>query len=83
MAKKKKTIAPDITSEINDVVKYFMPCEWVVQFDEDEPIVFTEADESSSFKEVVITITNTSDSHIMFTDVKTGKKFRIYSRQKS
>lgn len=87
MAKKKKTqittdMESEVTSTMTNVTQYFIPCEWVVQFDEDDPIVFTEADESSPLKEVVITISNHSDSHIMFTDSKTGKKFRIYSRQK-
>lgn len=83
MAKKKKPqVVPDITSEMTSVIQYFTPCEWVIQFDNDEPVVFTESDENRPLKEVVITISNHSESHIMFTDNKTGKKFRIYSRQK-
>ena len=80
--KKKQQPVPDITSETTSVIQHFMPCEWVIQFDNDEPVVFTETDEDRPLKEVVITISNHSESHIMFTDSKTGKKFRIYSRQK-
>jgi hypothetical protein len=80
--KKKQQVVPDVTSEMTTVIQHFMPCEWVIQFDNDEPVVFTEADETNPLKEVVITISNHSESRIMFTDNKTGKKFRIYSRQK-
>lgn len=80
--KKKQQPVPDITSEMTSVIQHFMPCEWVIQFDNDEPVVFTESDKDRPLKEVVITISNHSESHIMFTDSKTGKKFRIYSRQK-
>lgn len=83
MAKKKKTqVVPDITSEMTNVIQVFDPCEWVVQFDNDEPVVFTESDEKSTNKEVIITLSNNSTSFIKFTDPNTGKFFKLYARQK-
>lgn len=83
MAKKKKSEQlPDITSEMTNVIQVFNPCEWVVQFDNDEPVVFTEADENSTNKEVIITLGNNSSSFIKFTDPNTGKFFKLYARQK-
>ena len=83
MAKKKKTESlSDIKSEMTNVIQEFNPCEWVVQFDNDEPVVFTESDKNSTNKEVIITLGNNSNSFIKFTDPNTGKFFRLYARQK-
>jgi hypothetical protein len=60
----------------------YLPCEWVVQFDDDEPQLFATADESSLIPEVVIKLQNTSESHITFTDSKNGKRFKMYARPK-
>lgn len=60
----------------------FLPCEWVIQFDNDIPQVIAVADEDSANPEISITIKNTSESHIMFTDADTGKTFKIYARPK-
>jgi hypothetical protein len=54
----------------------------VVQFDNDEPVVFTEADENSTNKEVIITLGNNSNSYIKFTDPNTGKFFKLFAREK-
>jgi hypothetical protein len=83
MAKSKKTTI----SKKNDVVTInepiiYLPCEWVIQFDDDEPQIFATADETSTIPEVVIKLQNTSESHITFTDTSKNKKFRIYARPK-
>ena len=65
----------------NTIIKY-MPCEWVVQFDNDEPQVFATADETVERPEVVITIPNTNQSIMTFTDSTTGKTFKFYARPK-
>jgi hypothetical protein len=75
MAKSKKT-------KVEKKIESYLPCEWVVQFDNDAPIKFKESDENSSSHQVVITIENTSESHITFIDSSTGKKFSIYARPK-
>jgi hypothetical protein len=59
-----------------------MPCEWVIQFDNDEPQVFATADESVETPELVIKIQNTSESHITFVDNANNKSFKIYAREK-
>ena len=59
-----------------------MPCEWVIQFDNDEPQVFVTADETAERPEVVITIPNTNQSIMTFTDSTTGKTFKFYARPK-
>ena len=79
MPRKKKSTTK---VEIENIIQYFNPCEWVVQFDNDEPVVFTEQNEKSTNKEVVITLGNNSNSFIKFTDPNTGKFFKLYARQK-
>jgi hypothetical protein len=64
------------------MAEVFLPCEWVIQFDNDVPQVLAIAEEDSETPEINITIKNTSESHIMFTDPETGKVFRIYARPK-
>ena len=67
-----------------NIIQTFFPCEWVVQFDDDEPQIFaTATDESQGVvPEVVIKLQNTSESHITFTDAKNNKRFRMYARPK-
>jgi hypothetical protein len=79
MPRKKKT---STKVELENTIQYFSPCEWVVQFDNDEPVVFTEADENSTNKEVIITLGNDSNSYIKFTDPNTGKFFKLFAREK-
>jgi hypothetical protein len=66
-------------------IEIYNPCEWVVQFDEDEPQVFASTNEEDTEEqpEINITLQNTSESHLIFEDTKTGKTFRIYARPKS
>lgn len=60
----------------------FMPCEWVIQFDNDEPQVFAVADETVEVPELAIKLQNTSESHITFVDSASNKSFKIYAREK-
>ena len=73
---KKKEVAP------TDKPMVYLPCEWVIQFDNDEPQIFATADESTSVREIIIKLQNTSESHITFTDSKNGKSFKMYARPK-
>jgi len=82
MAKSKKTaITKKTNSDVNTPIVY-MPCEWVIQFDDDEPQIFATADETSSVPEIMIKLQNTSESHITFTDTSKNKRFRMYARPK-
>jgi hypothetical protein len=74
-AKTKKVVKPE------GPVK-FMPCEWVIQFDNDEPQVFAIADENVAVPELAIKLQNTSESHITFVDSTNNKSFKIYAREK-
>lgn len=60
----------------------FIPCEWVIQFDNDEPQVFATAEENNPTPELTIKIQNTSESHITFVDSTNNKSFKIYAREK-
>lgn len=60
----------------------FIPCEWVIQFDNDEPQVFAVADENVETPELAIKLQNTSESHITFVDSANNKSFKIYAREK-
>ena len=74
--KKEAIVLPELKNEI------YMPCEWVIQFDNDEPQIFATADENSGDPEVMIKLRNTSESHLTFTDTAKNKKFSIYARPK-
>ena len=60
-------------------------CEWVFQFDEDEPQIFAWTSEDSPEEEptVTFTISNTKDAYISFTNRNSGKKFRLFARELS
>ena len=64
-------------------MEHYVPCEWVIQFDNDEPQIFTQSDVSSDKHEVQITLKNTNHSYINFTDSKSGKSFKMYARPRS
>ena len=76
MAKKKNVVE---TNE--NKVEEFLPCEWMVQFDDDAPQRLAYADENSETKEVIITLKNNSESYINFTDYRTNKSFKIFARK--
>ena len=60
-------------------------CEWVFQFDEDEPQIFawTSEDMTDEDPTVTFTISNTKDAYISFTNKETGKKFKLFARELS
>lgn len=82
-SRKKKVEEPKVEFDINvpDMI-HFMPCEWMIQFDDDEPQLFPQSDDSSQNHEVVIKLQNTNHAYINFTDSKTGKSFKMFARQK-
>ena len=90
MARGRKKIKEEILQSVIDKltiddtpkIETYMPCEWVIQFDNDEPQVFATADETVERPEVVITIPNTNQSIMTFTDSTTGKTFKFYARPK-
>lgn len=58
-------------------------CEWVFQFDDDEPQVFAWTDDELHKDEdpkVVFTISNIENSYITFQNSTSGKKFKIFAR---
>jgi hypothetical protein len=60
-------------------------CEWVFQFDDDEPQIFAWTSEDSPDEEptVTLTINNTKDAYISFTNRNSGKKFKLFPRELS
>jgi hypothetical protein len=58
-------------------------CEWVFQFDNDEPQIFAWTSEDMTNEEptVTFTISNTKDAYISFTNKETLKKFKLYARE--
>ena len=52
------------------------------QFDNDEPQLFTTADETVESPEVIIRIQNTNEGYIKFTDPTSGKTFKLFARPK-
>lgn len=77
-----ESVINKITANDGPTIETFMPCEWVIQFDNDEPQIFTTADESVENPEVVIKIQNTNQGYIKFTDTTTGKTFKLFARPK-
>ena len=77
----KRTKKKEETNE-QDVVEVYSPCEWVIQFDNDEPQIFAVSDETVETPEVIIKLQNTNRAHITFADSNTGKSFRMYARAK-
>ena len=60
-------------------------CEWVFQFDEDEPQIFawTGDEQPQEDPTVTFTISNTKGAYISFTSKETGKTFRMFARELS
>ena len=90
MARGRKKIKEEILQSVIDKltiddtpkIEVYMPCDWVIQFDSDEPQLFTTADETVENPEVVIKIQNTNQGFIKFTDTVTGKTFKLFARPK-
>ena len=78
--RKKKNI--DVEMNVPEM-EYYVPCEWVIQFDNDEPQLFAQSDINTEKHEVQMILQNTNHSYINFTDNKTGKSFKIFARPKS
>ena len=60
-------------------------CEWVFQFDGDEPQIFAWKGEDMTNEEptVTFTISNTKDAYISFTSKQNGKRFKLFARELS
>jgi hypothetical protein len=60
-------------------------CEWVFQFDGDEPQIFAWTGEDMTDEEptVTFTISNTKDAYISFTSKQNGKRFKLFARELS
>ena len=59
-------------------------CEWVFQFDEDEPQIFAWTGEDTSTLEdpmVTLTIGNNKSAYISFTNRVSGKQFKLFARE--
>ena len=54
--------------------------EWVFQFNDDKPIKF--AHPTNGTKELTFTLSNRSDSNVVFHDGK-GNQFKIFAREKN
>ena len=81
--KKKKTEEPQKIDLNIKKIETYVPCEWVVQFDNDPPQIFASSDINSTSHEVVMKIPNTNESHIKFVCGVTGKEFKIFARPKT
>lgn len=83
MAMAKSKVKPKVEMSLEKVIQQYVPCEWVIQFDNDEPKVFASSEVDSATHEVSFKIPNTSESHVTFTDPTSGKRFSIYARPKT
>lgn len=70
------------TLSIGTIDKKFDECEWVFQFDDDEPIIFAWTKENNLEEEpkIVLTIDNIDGSNIEFRS-NGDKKFKIFARE--
>ena len=88
MAKTKKTQEENL-EPIGEVkmspVEKLEQCEWVFQFDGDEPQIFAWTGEDMTNEEptVTFTISNTKDAYISFTSKQNGKRFKLFARELS
>jgi hypothetical protein len=88
MAKTKKTQEENL-EPIGEIktspVEKLEQCEWVFQFDGDEPQIFAWTGEDMTDEEptVTFTISNTKDAYISFTSKQNGKRFKLFARELS
>jgi len=78
-----KNLEPLGTIQMAEPERYEQ-CEWVFQFDEDEPQIFAWTDEESSSDEeptVTFTIGNTKNAYISFKNTTNGKSLKIFARE--
>lgn len=62
----------------------FKDCEWCFQFDDSDPFVFASTKPFYDGKDAKIsfTLTNQTNTNLVFKDSKTGKEFKIFAREK-
>ena len=88
MAKAKKT-KKEVLGTIGEVKmtpsEKLEQCEWVFQFDGDEPQIFAWTGEDMTNEEptVTFTISNNKDAYISFTSKQNGKRFKLFARELS
>jgi hypothetical protein len=72
---------PSLTLNANQT---FKDCEWCFQFDDNEPHVFaaTKPSYEGDNAKITFTLTNQTNTNIVFTDSKTGKEFKLFVREK-
>jgi len=89
MAKAKKTKKEEIVEPIGEVImppaEKLEQCEWVFQFDDDEPQIFawTNEDMADEDPTVTFTISNNKSAYISFTNKETLKRFKLFARELS
>ena len=89
MAKAKKTKKEEVVEPIGELKmapsEKLEQCEWVFQFDGDEPQIFAWTGEDMTDEEptVTFTISNTKDAYISFTSKQNGKRFKLFARELS
>ena len=69
---------------INPTNGNYKDCEWCFKFDDNEPYVFAATKpfyEGDSAK-ITFTLTNQTNTNIVFKDSKTGKEFKLFVREK-
>ena len=87
MAKSKKTKKQEVVEPVGEITlkqsEKLEQCEWVFQFDNDEPQIFAWTSEDMTNEEptVTFTISNNKDAYISFTNKDTLKKFKLYARE--
>jgi len=69
---------------INPTNGNYKDCEWCFQFDDNEPHVFaaTKPFYEGDQAKISFTLTNQTNTNIVFTDSKTGKEFKLFVREK-
>jgi hypothetical protein len=60
----------------------FDPCEFMFQFNDEEPVVFVTTSKNSLNQDLSFKITNGPGGTITFSDIH-GKTFRIFAREKT
>lgn len=62
----------------------YKDCEWCFQFDDNEPFVFASTKPFYEGKDAKIsfTLTNQTNTNLVFKDSNTGKEFKIFAREK-
>jgi len=89
MAKAKKTKKEEVIEPIGELKmapsEKLEQCEWVFQFDDDEPQIFawTNEDMADEDPTVTFTISNNKSAYISFTSKETLKKFKLFARELS